>query len=182
MAEVIKNGAGLDKKLADLAKNLANGAAVKVGFLEGNLYPDGGPPIAMVAAIQNFGSAARGIPARPFFTNMVKAGRTTWGDYLAHYLEKHDFDVKAALEEMGIQMVGELQQAITDTNSPPLSAITLMLRWMKVQDPDLKVTGSVVGEAAARVARGDKPGQVSLKPLIASGEMQRNVKYEVTSL
>jgi len=74
---VLTGGGKLEGFLAGIGRRLASGDAVKVGFLEGSTYPDG-TPTALVAAIQNFGAPARGIPPRPFFSNMVTAKSPGW--------------------------------------------------------------------------------------------------------
>ncbi len=174
----ISGGKKLEDALAEIAKRLDRKATLRVGFLENATYPDG-TPVAMVAAIQNFGAPARGIPPRPFFSRMIAEKSPRWADQLAGLLEANDWNVEAALEQMGAGIAGQLQESIVATNAPPLSQITLMLRKMKKADPDLQVTGATVGEAARRVAAGESTAGVSTKPLIESGDLLRAVDYEV---
>lgn len=178
MAE-LKGGAKLDAALERLARKLERGGTLKVGFLEGATYPDG-TPVAMVAAIQNFGAPARGIPPRPFFTNMIAEKSERWASALAAMLKRNDWDLDKTLNQMGAGIKGQLQQAIVDTNAPPLSAITLMLRKMRYENPDLEVTGATVGEAARRVAAGESYADAPTKPLVDSSHMLNSVDYEVT--
>lgn len=177
MAE-LKGGAKLEAALNELARKVEKAGTLRVGFLEGATYPDG-TSVAMVAALQNFGAPARGIPPRPFFTNMVKDKSPRWPEQLAGLLEANDWDVDVALNQMGAGIAGQLRQAIVETNSPPLSAITLMLRKMKYDDPDLVVTGATVGEAARRVAAGESYADAPTKPLVDSSHMLQSVDYEV---
>jgi hypothetical protein len=178
----IKGGTVLDAKLRELARRVGRGGAVKVGFLETAKRPDGSP-VALSAAVNNFGAPGRGIPPRPFFSNMVKAGQKHWGEDLADFLQLTDLDANKALALMGEQMVTELQDSIIATNSPPLSKITLMLRYMRSKGgPNFVVTGATVGEAARRVAAGEKIGPVSEKPLNDTGFMLKVLEengYEV---
>lgn len=153
---------------------------LKVGFLEGSTYPDG-TPTATVAAIQNFGAPARGIPPRPFFTNMIKEKSPRWASALAALLKRNNWDVEKTLNQMGAGIKGQLQQSIADTNAPPLSDITLMLRKMRSENPDLEVTGATVGEAARRVKAGESTAGVSTKPLIDTTQMINSVDYEVVA-
>lgn len=173
----ISGGDKFDAAMRDLAAKLGKPGSVRVGFLETAKYPDG-TPVAMVAAIQNFGGGP--IPPRPFFSNMVATEALTWPDKLAAILQANGNDVDAALRAMGEGIKGQLQKAIIDTNSPSLSAITLMLRRMRADNPSLIVTGSVVGEAARRVAAGDSSAGVSTKPLVDSAHMLDSVDYEVS--
>jgi hypothetical protein len=172
----VSGGDKFDKAMADLARKLGKRGSVQVGFLENAKYPDG-TSVAMVAATQNYGNGK--IPPRPFFTNMVAAKSPEWPAALAQSLDRHDNDVAAAMNDMGMGIAGQLQQAIIDTNSPALSPITLMLRQMRHENPDLIVTGRTVGEAARRVAAGDSYAGASTKPLVDTNRMLRAVDYMV---
>lgn len=174
----IKGGGLLEKRLAQLAKQVTNPATLRVGFLENATYPDG-TSVAEVAAIQNFGAPGRGIPPRPFFSNMVARESPAWGAKLGRILEQNDWDAEKALALMGEGIAGQLRQYIVETNAPPLSAITLMLRKMRQDNPDLVVTGATVGEAAARIRAGESYGGVSTKPLVDTGNLLASVDYEV---
>lgn len=179
MASVkITGGKNVQATLKKLASQIERGKALNVGFLENATYPDG-TPVAMVAAIQNFGAPGRSIPARPFFTNMVSNKAPGWADTLATVLRATDYDTRAALAMMGEGIKGQLQEAIKNTNAPALSQITLMLRKMRSEDQSLEVTGATVGEAARRVAAGESTAGVSTKPLNDTAHMQNSVDYEV---
>ena len=77
----LTGGGKLEGWLAGMARKLSRADTVRVGFLEGSTYPDG-TPTALVAAVQNFGAPARGIPPRPFFSNMITKYGPGWGDQL----------------------------------------------------------------------------------------------------
>lgn len=177
MAEVtFKGGQKLLQHLRRIAKDAGSAKEVKVGFMEGATYPDG-TPVAYVAAIQNYGCPQRSIPARPFFTNMVKIQSPRWGEQLGHVLESVDYNGQAALQRMGDGISGQLQESITTTNSPQLSPVTLMLKKMRSEGRE--ITGKTVGEAAARVAAGESYSGQSTKPLVDTAHMQNSVQYEV---
>lgn len=172
---------GGDKVAATLAKMAAKVAGlpnVRVGFLEKAKYPDGNP-VALVAAIQEFGAPRARIPPRPFFRTMIAAHKGEWGKELGLVLKSVDFDAKIALDQMGQHIAGELRQSIVDTMAPPLSPITLMLRMMRKKNPSLIVTGRTVGEAARRVAAGEKATGVSVKPLVDTGHLLNSIDHEV---
>lgn len=161
-----------------IIKKLQAKKALRVGFLESAKYPDG-TSVAMVGAIQNFGAPAVGIPPRPFFTNMVRVESPSWPGKLALYLKQNKMDAGVALQLLGEDIEGALRESIIDTNEPPLSAITVMIRGMKSQNPSLKVTKKTVGIAAKRVAAGKTNYGASTKPLIDSGDMLSKVDSEV---
>jgi hypothetical protein len=174
----------LRNKLLKLTRRVDKKSKVKVGFLAGATYANG-TPVAMVAAIQNFGAPARGIPPRPFFSSMIADKQAEWGPAAGRLLKDNDYDSLATLEQIGQGIAGQLRQSIIDTNDPPLSPVTLMLRKMRTDNPDLVVTGKTVGEAARRVADGDSYGGVSTKPLVdigpEGGHMLQSVDYKVTT-
>ena len=146
-------------KLQEILQKVEKGTEVKVGFFEGSAYPDG-TPVPMVAAIQNYGAPAVGIPPRPFFSNMIKEKGPTWGDALAVIAKRNDYDMAKSMAEMGELIGGQLGQSIIDTNSPPLAKETILAR-----------------------AGGSKRGRVKSptigKPLIDTGTMINSIGYQV---
>lgn len=124
MAE-IKGGKRLAIALARLSHRLGTAnRSLAVGFLENATYPNG-TPVAMIAAIQNYGAPRAGIPRRAFFSNMVKDKRAGWPATLAQLVKDNDFDTERALQLMGEGIKGQLQQSILDTNAPPLAPRTI---------------------------------------------------------
>lgn len=120
----ISGGEKLEKKLAELAANLAKPGTLQVGFLSGATYPDG-KPVAMIAAIHNYGAPRANIPARPFFSDMVRDKGPKWGDALAINLKRNDYDAEKALLLMGDGISGQLRQSIKDTMTPALAPSTI---------------------------------------------------------
>lgn len=177
---ILSGGDKLKTALAEIARKVNKAALVKVGFMEGATYPDG-TPVAMVAAIQNFGAPGAGIPKRAFFSDMVAAKSPTWAPSIGKLLVANDFDAAKALDLMGEKIGHDLQQSIIDTDAPALSKVTLMLRKMRSENQGLIVTGATVGEAAARVAAGDSTSGVSTKPLEDTAHMLNSVSHEVES-
>lgn len=174
----LKGGDKLEKALAKIAAQLATGDTVAVGFLENAKYPDG-TPVAMVAAIQDFGAPKARIPPRPFFRNMIAAKSSQWPGAIAQQLKVNGYNANRALRTVGEGIRGQLQQSINDTVAPPLSPVTLMLRKMKSQNQALVVTRRTVGQAAARVKAGESTAGVSAKPLVETSFLINSVGVEV---
>lgn len=118
----VRGGDKFSKALREIADRVSSARAVRVGFLAGSTYPDG-TPTAMIAAIQNYGSAT--IPARPFFSNMIKRKRKEWGPALANLLLKNKFDARKSLDILGLGIAGQLKESIVETNAPPLAPSTI---------------------------------------------------------
>ena len=117
-------GQKLQEVLEAIAEKAGRARDVSVGFMAGSTYPDG-TPVAMVAAIQNYGAPAMNIPPRPFFSNMVKDKSPNWGVSLGNLLENNGYDASIALKAMGQGISGQLQESINLTDSPPLAPATI---------------------------------------------------------
>lgn len=174
----IRGGTKYQNTLRDMANKLAKPGELRVGYMEGSTYPNG-TPVAMVGAIQEFGAPKVGIPPRPAIRNMIAAKSPTWPKAVGENLVATKYDKDRTLRRMGEGIKGQWQQSIIDTNAPPLSPVTLMLRKMKSQDQSLVVTGKTVAEARSRVAAGESTAGVSIKPLVESGHLLNSVDFEV---
>lgn len=147
--------------LDTIIEKLGKPAALRVGFLEKSKYPDG-TYVAMVAAIQNYGAPQAKIPPRPFFSNMVAEKKGEWPKAIADLLIANDYDVWETLQTTGQTIVGQLQQSIRDTNSPPLADSTLARR----------------GVAGMKFDPTD-PSTYGAKPLIHTSLMINSAAFEI---
>ena len=173
-----KGGDRLAEALRGISDRASSATKVQIGFLEGASYPDG-TSVALVAAVQEFGSPANGIPPRPYFRQMIDKNKGEWPKMIGDLLRANEFDGRKTLEMTGAEVSGELRESIIDTLSPPLSPVTLMLRKMKADNPDLNVTRATVVEARAKVAKGDDYSGVSTKPLVDTGHLLQSVDFVV---
>lgn len=170
----MKGGERLEQALRQIRDKVRKGAEVRVGFLENATYPDG-TKVATVAALNNFGAPAAGIPARPFFSQMIAKQSPSWGDKFATVLTAVDYDADAALGLMGDGIAGQLRQAIIETDSPPNSPVTNLLKQRFPMGDGMEFDD--VQQARADVAAGvTAPAG---KPLSWSGNMLASVDREV---
>jgi hypothetical protein len=170
----VKGGDKAKAALKRIADAVGKGAVAKVGFFQGNSYPDG-TPVPLVAALNEYGGKNR--PARPFMRQTIDARADTWADNIGIALKKFDYDAKAAMTAVGQGAREDIKDTIIQFSSPPLSPVTVMLRGMRSKG--VKITGKTVGEAAARVAAGKTNYGASTKPLDDTGEMLGHVGLEV---
>ena len=119
-----KGGDKAGPKLAELARKLTSAKTVRIGFLEGATYPNG-TPVAMVAAINEYGAPSRGQPPRPFFRRMIAAKRAEWPKAIANLLKANNGDVHRTLSQTGEAIAGQLKQSIVDLTDPPLAPSTI---------------------------------------------------------
>lgn len=103
------------------------GMVAQIGFPSGINYEDG-TSVAYVAAIQEFGAPAVGIPARPFIQPTVKEKKDTWVTIIEKQLPKvalgkmSAFDV---LDLVGISAAADIQTKISSIYTPPNSPATI---------------------------------------------------------
>jgi hypothetical protein len=174
----LTGGEALRAKLAEIAKQIEGKHVLRVGFLEGATYPDeAGTSVGQVAWWLNYGT--KSAPPRPFFSGMVAAKSSGWGDSLARILAGNGFDVTDALNKMGEGISNQLRVSLETIPGPQLSPITLMIRQMRIDNPHLNVTGATVGQAAARVAAGDDYSGASTKIGVYTGHLLNSISYEV---
>ena len=158
----VKGGNKLSQKLQEMAGALSSASAVKIGFLAGATYPDG-KPVAMIAAIQEFGAPSRGIPPRPFFRHMIADKKGEWPKAIADLLKANDYKADVTLKKTGEAVSGQLRKSIIDTNAPPLANSTIIKK------------GGVHG----MVYDPKDPSTYPAKPLVDTGHMLNSVDYEV---
>ena len=158
----LKGGDKLKAKLASMVAMANNAKEVRVGFLAEAKYPDG-TSVAMVAAIQNFGAPAAGIPPRPFFRNAIAKHKDEWPKAISELLVDNDYDALRTLQQTGEAIAGQIRQSLVDTNEPPLKAATLRAR----------------GVASDLVYNPKDSRTFGAKPLIDTGNMLDSISYQV---
>ncbi len=120
----LSGGEAFEARMRQMASMLERPVFVRVGFLENATYPDG-TPVAMIAAIQDFGAPRAGIPPRPFFRNMIAAKSPEWPEAIGALLVANDYDVNLTMAQVGEAVAGQLRQSLINTNSPPLAESTI---------------------------------------------------------
>lgn len=178
----LSGGAGLQAKLAEIAKKLGDGGTLRAGFLENATYPDG-TNVAEVAAVQEYGARI----THPGGTRYVIGS-----DGMATFV-KHDFvgPVHGTTESHVI-------------NVPARSFFRTMIakkgpKWGEALgkiavacDYDIDKTLGQMGEGIKGQLQKSikdvtspplKPSTVKAKgfskPLVDTGQMQNSVDYEV---
>lgn len=172
--------ARIKHKLEEVPKGF-DGMVAQVGIPVGPRYAEdrGGQTVATVAAIQEFGAPAAGIPARPFIMPTVKAEKSKWKKIIATGVKKvvkgtaTAFDV---LDAVGIQAESDMKTMAASIDSPALSPVTVILRkWRK---DGRTITGKTVGQAAYAVKNGADVGSDN-KPLNDTGYMIASIGHAV---
>lgn len=110
-------------------KNL-EGKVGKVGWFENSLYEDG-TPVASIAVQQEYGDASHGIPRRPFMRPTVISKQLEWqkvAERGAKAILIGKADANSVMEAIGVTARGDIQKAIANVFSPPLSPRTIQAR------------------------------------------------------
>lgn len=158
--------ATLDAKLKEL-----EGVEAKAGWPTVQHYAMTETPVAYVAAIQEFGDGK--IPPRPFMRPTVAAKGKSWITLLgqgAKAVINNQAEALQVMDAVAMKAAGDVGKTITEIQAPPLSLLTLMLRKWKREHPGERVTGTIVGEQAAKLKKGppDLSGMTptEMKPLV----------------
>lgn len=142
-------GSAFDK--INLALKQLDGIETKVGWFP-SARSENGTSVAYYMSVQEHGAGP--IPPRPFFRTTIAAEKQNWIKYAAQGAKAvlagklTPFEV---MDGLGERAQEDVKETINQITSPPLSPITLELRAMKHKDPNLRVTGTLVGQVAAKV-------------------------------
>lgn len=119
----------IDPKLIDKLKQrlVGNNRAVNVGIPEGPKEEDG-TPVAMIAAVHEYGSPTQGIPERPFLRVAVQRNRLKYVRLNRINLVKMlrgQMDADQALGQLGEMAKGDVQVEIRNGEFTPLKPATI---------------------------------------------------------
>ena len=115
--------------MAELAKDKVG----KVGWFESARYEDG-TPVAMVAAIHEFGAPGAGIPPRPFMRPTIAAEQDNWRALAkqgAMAILKGTHTTAQVMEGIGLQAAGDIARTISQVMEPPLKPATVAAKRRK---------------------------------------------------
>lgn len=119
--------AGPGEERLRVAVNELHGLTGKVGWFPSSHYPDG-TPVAYVAAIQEHGYPAGGIPPRLGMRDTADANRVIWAG-VAHKGAKAVLmgttSAYAVMETLVLKASGDMRKHIAQVTSPPLKPATI---------------------------------------------------------
>ena len=113
----MKGIGSIKAKLKNIAKSYESNKQVRAGFLGGAPYPDG-TPVALVAAVHEFGAPAKGIPVRPFMRTAIAQNKAKWADQLSRAIGESG-TAEAALGMVGESIKDDLRSSIRDGDWAP---------------------------------------------------------------
>ena len=140
-----------------------DGKVGKVGWFAGNNYPDGGPPVALVAAVNEHGWPEHNIPPRLGMRATAERMQGQWAA-VARSVSKRvlagQITPDMALDIIGQKAAGDVRKNIANVTTPPLKVDTIKARLRG------KNQGRVVSLTIA-------------KPLVASGHLLNSLTNTV---
>jgi hypothetical protein len=144
--KVLKGGDKLEKALAKISKGMRG--ELSVGFIEGDIYPNG-TPVAAVAFWNEFGVPEHNQPPRPFFRGMIERESAKWPVQIANSAKATNYDGEKVLNVMGKEIAGKLIQSINEFSGAPLSEVTVAKKGF---DKQLIDTGTMLESVTFKVS------------------------------
>lgn len=129
MVKVIRTANPAGKVLRE-ALNQLTGARGRVGWFSSAVYPEG-VPVALVAAVQEFGWPEHNIPPRLGMRATTEANREVWAEVAknqARAVIAGTSTARNAMEAIGLKAAGDIRKHITEVTSPPLKVDTVKAR------------------------------------------------------
>lgn len=145
------------------------GQKVRVGIFE-NATTDDGKLVAEYATYNEFGTEH--IPARPFMRNTIKAHAADWQKTFAGNVAPQPDDpstIYKALQTVGVQAVGHIQETISSSMPPPNAPSTIRKKTKTIVDGKGRKMKDANGEVMTHI-----PGT-----LVDTGTMRKAVSFEV---
>jgi len=169
---------------------------IDIGFFETDKYP-GGTPLSLVAAVHELGYPDKGIPSRPFMRTAYKDNKEDWNSLAGELFTqvaagKMGWD--NALNQIGLVIVGDIKQSITDNTFEPLAGPTIAARARRSKNhTDKPFVGPTIAARARRsknhtdkpfvgpiiAARARRSENHTDKPLIDTSRMLTSIKHKV---
>jgi hypothetical protein len=118
-----------------------HGKIGKVGWIKPNTYPNG-TPVALVAAVQEFGYAPKNIPPRSFMRTTIAEKQVSWRKVAFNGAQKVVAGKAApgyVMEQIGLKAAGDIRKKIASILHPPLKPSTIARR--KARYADKSTTG-----------------------------------------
>jgi hypothetical protein len=148
-----------NKKAAQGIQQFINGdnTVGKVGWFATAHYPSesGGIPVALVAAVQEFGWPEHNIPPRLGMRETAQAMRGPWSEVAATVAKRcvnGQMTPEQAMEAIGLKAAGDIRKHIAGPIQPPLKVATV----------EARLRGKKIGRSVSITAA---------KPLVDTGEL-----------
>ena len=180
MPKFSRTGDGF-KKLMESLEDI-DATKLKTGWLESARYDDG-TPVAGIMYQNEVGNPSRSIPARPFMRPAISDNEGKWSSTTGRGFKAVVDGKKTADEVMnalGLQVVGDIKNAIVGGDHAALSPVTIALR--KHRNDGKNIGGAFVGAVAAAIKEG-KTGSGELgDQSFGNKDPLRDSGYAISSL
>lgn len=151
--------------------------AVRVGVPSGAAESDG-TPVAMIAAVHEFGSPSQGIPERPFLRTAMQENRDKYVRLNRINLVKMlrgQMGMEQALGKLGEMAKGDVQAKLKNGDFKRLDPKTIAARRRARSNGYNK---ALQRKVAKKQAAGNAAGPID-RPLIDSGQLRQSITWEI---
>jgi hypothetical protein len=124
----IKGGQNVRAALRKLRGNMKGPRNVLVGVPEGTGNYKDGAQVAVIAAVNHFGSADGRVPARPFLDVAIKENEqkyTKIAEEMLPQVAAGDMEFRQALDTIGLVAASDVQEKIVEIRTPPNAPSTI---------------------------------------------------------
>lgn len=120
------------------------------------IQKDSGSNLALIAAVNEFGSTVKGIPSRPAFRSAIDKNQQFFSNFIKATLKKAILKNRNAMNGLrliGVFMTSEIQKSIRDDGWTPNDPKTIA---RKGSDHPLIDTGRTIGSVHHKIEKGRK--------------------------
>lgn len=106
----------------------------EAGWFATSHYPDGGPPVAYVASIHEFGYPEGNIPARPFIRISKERYAKGWGVLMGKGVKqvmRNNITAEHMYDMLGLQVAGDIRKTLSTAIFTAISERTAEARAAK---------------------------------------------------
>lgn len=131
-------------------------------------------PMAMVAAVHEFGCPERNIPERSFLRGGIRRGTPKFHAVNVDSMKKvlrGDMTIDGSLEKLGVVAVGEVKREFTAATFEPLKPSTIARRMAKISPKR-------IAAHKAKLEAGENPGLL-FRPLVDTGSLRQSITYQL---
>lgn len=115
------------KRIREAAKAI-DGASIVTGLFAGDTHPDSDLPLAVIGAIQEFGSVEANIPARPWISRAVREKESDWQSAFGVLISSvivRGGSIRRELIKLGNRVAKDVRKTIDRVSSPPNAPSTI---------------------------------------------------------
>lgn len=156
MPAKLKGGRKYGARIRQIRRNIDGDKVVASGVPKGAGEYEDGISIAVIAAVQNWGTEDGRVPARPFFSNAIEESKPLIKKLVNRHINSIITGTESpdlCLELIGQMTVGEILKQIDSNMAPELAESTKKAKLKKGNDPVTLIDDAFLKGAISYVLR-----------------------------